>query len=142
MIGEKELIKEMMKCKKCKKQMVPRLSLPGDFWYKLQYFIDIVTCNPPKQYIACKSKVPNPRYSAWVKDKEKIEEENKQIRKRIENGEDLQEIPVPKQPPKMIPCSDHYKLKSTGKYFEKTVHKTPQKFKLLGSGLVGLDTNN
>ena len=117
-------------CLHCYKKLKSRSTC--GFGDALADIIDKITNPFHRQLYACKGKVYNRKYEDWKADCKKIDEKNKEIRKmnRIAGlfGKQKPEIPYPPQPPRMIPCPNHYLLDCEGKYNEKFIRRRKERF--------------
>ena len=118
------------RCKRCGK-MLKRRGTCG-FWDAFEEILAKITNPFSRQLYACKGKVYNRKYDDWKADCKKIGEKNKQIRKmnRIAGlfGKQKPEIPYPPQPPRKIPCPNHYLLICEGKYNQRFVRRRKKIF--------------
>ena len=129
------------KCKECGKEMTPKQML--GFNFALQFIIDVVTSGGVKaltdQEFGCKNKVKNPKHKEWL-DLKKDYDKKMQERQKVIDRNNKMPIgllkkkvpppppPIPPEPPKQIPCKNHWKSKAVGKFNESLVKKKKQEF--------------
>lgn len=117
-------------CNRCHRQLKRRETC--GFWDAIEAIIENITSPLSRQKHACTGKVYNHKYDDWKADCKKIDEKNKKIRQqnRITSlfGKQKPEIPYPPQPPRMIPCPNHYLKMSGGKYNQMIINRRKKQF--------------
>ncbi len=128
-------------CPKCGKPMTPKQLL--NFNFALQYIIDVVTSAGVKavtdQEFACKRKVKNEKYKDWLPLKKEYDKKMEERQKVIDRNNKMPigllrkkvpppPPPIPPEPPKMVPCENHWTEKPTGRFNESVAKKARPDF--------------